>query len=102
MTVASVRGFAIFRPTASLKSSRGVLICHCAAGDLAPINAAGSNTIEEVTELSRLEIRVGRIIEIAKHPEADSLYVEKVDCGEPTNKKRHFLVTLSFLSHYLL
>lgn len=37
----------------------------------------------EVTELSRLEIRVGKILEIGKHPEADSLYVEKVDVGEP-------------------
>lgn len=36
----------------------------------------------ELTELSRLEIRSGKIIEIAKHPEADSLYVEKVDVGE--------------------
>eukprot|EP00607_Mallomonas_marina_P000660 CAMPEP_0182429208 /NCGR_PEP_ID=MMETSP1167-20130531/25594_1 /TAXON_ID=2988 /ORGANISM="Mallomonas Sp, Strain CCMP3275" /LENGTH=197 /DNA_ID=CAMNT_0024612593 /DNA_START=173 /DNA_END=766 /DNA_ORIENTATION=+ len=35
-----------------------------------------------VTELSRLEIRVGKIVEIEKHPEADSLYVEKVDVGE--------------------
>jgi methionine--tRNA ligase beta chain len=35
-----------------------------------------------VTELSRLEIRVGKIIEIAKHPEAENLYVEKVDLGE--------------------
>ena len=37
----------------------------------------------EVTELSRLEIRVGKIVEVSKHPEADSLYVEKVDVGEP-------------------
>ena len=36
----------------------------------------------EVTELSRLEIRVGRIVEIGRHPDADTLYVEKVDCGE--------------------
>jgi len=35
-----------------------------------------------LTELSRLEIRKGRIVEISKHPEADTLYVEKVDCGE--------------------
>ena len=33
--------------------------------------------------LPRLEIRVGKIIEIGKHPDADSLYVEKVDVGEP-------------------
>jgi len=42
---------------------------------------------DPVTELSRLEIRVGKIIEIGKHPEADSLYVEKVDCGEPTGPR---------------
>lgn len=29
-----------------------------------------------------LEIRVGKIVEVVKHPEADSLYVEKVDLGE--------------------
>jgi len=36
----------------------------------------------EVTELSRLEIRIGKIVEIGRHPEADGLYVEKVDLGE--------------------
>lgn len=35
-----------------------------------------------LTELSRLEIRVGKIVECEKHPDADSLYVEKVDVGE--------------------
>lgn len=39
------------------------------------------------SEVSLLEIRVGRIVEIAKHPEADSLYVEKVDVGEPTGPR---------------
>jgi aminoacyl tRNA synthase complex-interacting multifunctional protein 1 len=29
-----------------------------------------------------LEIRVGKIIEISKHPDADKLYIEKIDCGE--------------------
>uniref|UniRef100_UPI00398F7D43 tyrosine--tRNA ligase, cytoplasmic n=1 Tax=Pristiophorus japonicus TaxID=55135 RepID=UPI00398F7D43 len=31
---------------------------------------------------SRLDIRVGRIISVERHPDADSLYVEKVDLGE--------------------
>ncbi|XP_062889993.1 tyrosine--tRNA ligase, cytoplasmic [Mobula hypostoma] len=31
---------------------------------------------------SRLDIRVGRIISVEKHPDAESLYVEKVDIGE--------------------
>lgn len=33
---------------------------------------------------SRLNIRVGKIIEVSKHPDADALYVEKIDLGEPT------------------
>ena len=34
------------------------------------------------SDLSVLEIRIGKIVAIAKHPEADSLYVEQVDVGE--------------------
>lgn len=34
-------------------------------------------------DVSRLDLRVGRIITAEKHPDADALYVEKVDCGEP-------------------
>ncbi|KAG8506881.1 Tyrosine--tRNA ligase, cytoplasmic [Galemys pyrenaicus] len=36
---------------------------------------------EEVTP-SRLDIRVGQITSVEKHPDADSLYVEKIDVGE--------------------
>lgn len=32
---------------------------------------------------SRLDIRVGKIISVDKHPDADSLYLEKIDVGEP-------------------
>uniref|UniRef100_A0A1A8ETX0 Tyrosine--tRNA ligase n=1 Tax=Nothobranchius korthausae TaxID=1143690 RepID=A0A1A8ETX0_9TELE len=32
---------------------------------------------------SRLDIRVGKIISVEKHPDADSLYLEKIDIGEP-------------------
>lgn len=35
-----------------------------------------------LTELSRLEIRVGKVLECGPHPDADTLYVEKVDVGE--------------------
>lgn len=31
---------------------------------------------------SVLDIRVGRIVECAPHPDADSLYVEQVECGD--------------------
>lgn len=30
----------------------------------------------------RLDIRVGKIVEVSKHPDADALYVEKIDLGE--------------------
>jgi methionine--tRNA ligase beta chain len=40
-----------------------------------------------LTELSRVEMRVGKILEVSKHPEADSLYVEKVDCGEESGPR---------------
>ena len=59
-----------------VRSSRP-LSCAAAPGAPAAAVAAG-----EVSELSRLEIRVGKIVEVSKHPEADSLYVEKVDVGE--------------------
>ena len=35
-----------------------------------------------VTPLSQMEIRVGKIIEIDVHPEAENLFIEKVDVGE--------------------
>jgi methionine--tRNA ligase beta chain len=34
-------------------------------------------------DVSKIDIRVGKIISIEKHPDADSLYVEQVDVGEP-------------------
>lgn len=37
---------------------------------------------EALKLLSGLDLRVGRILKAWKHPEADSLYVEEVDCGE--------------------
>ena len=32
--------------------------------------------------VSKLDIRVGKIVEVKKHPEADLLYVEQIDLGE--------------------
>uniref|UniRef100_A0A4W5RRR8 Aminoacyl tRNA synthetase complex interacting multifunctional protein 1a n=1 Tax=Hucho hucho TaxID=62062 RepID=A0A4W5RRR8_9TELE len=37
---------------------------------------------EAKVDVSRLDMRVGRIITAEKHPDADSLYVEQVDMGE--------------------
>lgn len=32
--------------------------------------------------IGNLDIRVGRILEVSRHPDADSLYVERIDVGE--------------------
>lgn len=33
---------------------------------------------DDVIDVGRLDLRVGRIMEASKHPDADSLYVEKM------------------------
>ncbi|KAI8116006.1 hypothetical protein FF38_06958 [Lucilia cuprina] len=33
-------------------------------------------------DVRRLDLRVGKIVEVGRHPDADSLYLEKIDCGE--------------------
>ncbi|XP_071706098.1 probable methionine--tRNA ligase [Rutidosis leptorrhynchoides] len=38
--------------------------------------------VEQELTISRLDIRVGIITQVEKHPDADSLYVEKIDVGE--------------------
>lgn len=40
------------------------------------------STAEQEISISRLDIRVGLITKVQKHPDADSLYVEEIDVGE--------------------
>ena len=35
-----------------------------------------------MSDITPLEIRVGKIVAITKHPDADKLYIEQIDCGE--------------------
>jgi tRNA-binding EMAP/Myf-like protein len=51
--------------------------------------AAAANTAIDIT---RLDLRVGKIVAVEKHPDADSLYVEQIDVGE--EKPRTVLVTM--------
>ncbi|EFO23889.1 multisynthetase complex auxiliary component p43 [Loa loa] len=37
---------------------------------------------DEAIDIGRLDIRVGRILKVEKHPDADSLYIEQIDVGE--------------------
>lgn len=42
---------------------------------------------EKPLDVSRLDLRIGRILEVSRHPDADALYVEKIDCGDPTGPR---------------
>lgn len=43
----------------------------------------GKKEVERPVDLSLLNLKVGIIRKAERHPDADSLYVEEVDCGEP-------------------
>lgn len=49
----------------------------------AKVNAGDA---EKPVHIGRLDIRVGRILSVEKHPDADTLYVEKVDFSNGTIK----------------
>jgi len=68
--------------TLLLLPSRETILSPSLPGPAHMSRQAEGNASGEMTELSRLEIRVGRCLEVSKHPDADSLYVEKVDFGE--------------------
>ncbi|GBP81096.1 Tyrosine--tRNA ligase, cytoplasmic [Eumeta japonica] len=42
---------------------------------------ATNSTIDDISP-SKLDIKVGRVVEVSRHPDADALYVEKIDLGE--------------------
>merc|ERR1712193_331363 len=41
-----------------------------------------ATTDDKPVDVSRLSMKVGKIIECVKHPDADALYLEKIECGE--------------------
>lgn len=44
--------------------------------------ATPAPTNDSIVDVRKLDLRIGKIVEISKHPDADSLYVEMIDCGE--------------------
>merc|ERR1719245_2233086 len=49
----------------------------------AKVKPGQKNEPEEIAPY-RLDIRIGRIVEVGQHPDAEKLYVEKIDLGEPS------------------
>jgi len=52
----------------------------------AKVKAVKGNKPVEVDEVApyRLDIRIGKVVEVTQHPDAEKLYVEKIDLGEPS------------------
>ncbi|XP_065908661.1 tyrosine--tRNA ligase, cytoplasmic-like [Dysidea avara] len=53
-----------------------------AAAQAATKSATSTNVTDRPVDISRLDIRVGRVVSVEKHHDADTLYVEKIDIGE--------------------
>ncbi|KAL5484687.1 hypothetical protein EMCRGX_G021227 [Ephydatia muelleri] len=51
--------------------------------DSAAKKAGDEESNDETVDVSKLDLRIGRILSANRHPDADSLYVEEVDVGEP-------------------
>lgn len=41
---------------------------------------------ESPVDITRIDLRIGRIVKAEKHPDADSLYIEEVETGEEKNR----------------
>ncbi|KAG8369334.1 hypothetical protein BUALT_Bualt14G0000600 [Buddleja alternifolia] len=82
-----LQGF-LYSAEARRRMQQQLLLCYCT--EAAAAEAQSSSTTTTTTETTTLiaianslDIRVGRIVKIWRHEEADSLYVEEVDVGEP-------------------
>ncbi|XP_073103734.1 probable methionine--tRNA ligase isoform X2 [Elaeis guineensis] len=51
-----------------------------------PVGSSKSKVSETEISISKLDIRVGLIKKVQKHPDADSLYVEEIDVGEDSTR----------------
>ena len=67
--------------THSLTQSHPFVDIHHSATDSTASTAIASE------DVLRVELRVGVILSAERHPDADTLYVEKIDCGDATGPR---------------
>ncbi|KAG2493035.1 hypothetical protein HYH03_008698 [Edaphochlamys debaryana] len=58
-------------------------ICRAAEAAPAPAPAPAASADEPAADPATMDIRIGKIVKVEQHPDADSLYVEQIDVGEP-------------------
>lgn len=65
------------------KKGKEALSGSVASGKKAKASGGGGGATEALTpDPSMIDLRVGKIVKISRHPDADSLYLESVDFGE--------------------
>ena len=84
-----------------IESTPAVVTKASAAAVANNANTKASNNNENVEnivdDIQRVDIRVGKIISAERHPDADSLYVEKIDLGDPEGPR----TVISGLAKYI-
>jgi methionine--tRNA ligase beta chain len=70
-----------------MKCSRYYCSSDAASNAVESSPIAPPSTATKSSDLELLEIRIGQITEVVKHPEADSLYIEKVNLGEESGPR---------------
>lgn len=55
-------------------------MCRKLTNDAYPVISA--KAVDKPEGPHQLDIRVGKIVQVNRHPDADALYVEKIDLGE--------------------
>lgn len=55
--------------------------------DMAKMKVSDAKKAEKVVRFDAFDIRVGRVLSVEKHPDADSLYIESVDLGEESGPR---------------
>lgn len=74
-------GAAIAKDTPAAKPAQ-------AKGQKGQSKRGGAPEPEAPIDITRLDLRIGKILDVSRHPDADSLYVEKISCGDASGEPR--------------
>jgi len=74
---------------AKKRAAKEAQAARAAAEQAAAARAAAGGGGGVAEELHKLDLRVGCVLKVERHPEADTLYVEEVELGKPTELINH-------------
>lgn len=66
------------------------------------IGNSTKSTVNTAIDISRFDLRVGRVLSVQKHPDADTLYIEQVDVGEGKPRTVHKKIAVTSISERII